>query len=643
MSTRGGWESRAEWAGLASDFANRVLVRQIALGAAATIGVMLLAPWMLLLDVQGIGFVWIRIAVTGAAGVLTAALLGLQRLRASRAVLQALALEPDRVEALHVGLIADVPFALSVRFVLAFGVASALMALPGGERGGGLDVARGTSLGLLAFATFAAAGIVHFVLVREETIRAIELGPVEAISGWLEQESVRTTPQRRVVRKMLLAIALPVAVVGLGSCLVVRAHARAAAESARTILAHEVARAALDPEGPARAGTGRDDAIEAAAAFGIQVQRGALSAREEIEGLRSATEVRGEFGDAEGGTFVVRFGSERAEDGLARVALIALAAVLLAAGAGVAVGRTLADDLVRASRRIAGLSTESVLRGESLSAIGARFAAVAEVESSVDELSERFREFAAAQKRALEAKATAQRVKHLLFASVSHDLKSPLNAILGFCELLRDEHLSAGQEESLDMIEGRGRELLAMIETILDASRVEAGQLKLAPEPTPASELIERALQKAFDLVGERRAEVAVEIAQNLPNLHADRERGAGALAVFLAHAMSEAASTKDAVVQVRVTGPSAKSPSPRIHIEHASSRTRASHLEHQLAGRSPDQSARGTALRLSLARAVVELHGGRIEIGHGPRREAVVSCAWPATQRPRREEAPRG
>src|SRR5205085_1019692 len=68
--------------------------------------------------------------------------------------------------------------------------------------------------------------------------------------------------------------------------------------------------------------------------------------------------------------------------------------------------------------------------------------------------------------------------------------------------------------------------------------RVEAGQLKLSPEPVPARELLQRAIAKAFDLVGQRPIEVVLELAQTMPALRADPLRGTAALAVPIAHAM---------------------------------------------------------------------------------------------------------
>ncbi len=645
MSRRSGWESVTEAAGIASNYAGRVLLRQLLIGSSATIAVMLLAPWMLALESRNLGALWARVAISGVVGVGLSALLGVQRLRESRAVLQALSLEPERVEPAHVGLVADVPIALTWRFVLAFSFASSLLAMPALVSPNG-DAVRAVSLALLACAIFSAAAVVHFVAVRDATISAIERAPFEAISSWLDHESMRTAPERRIVRKMLMAIAVPVAVVSLGSLLVVQAHARAQAERERSMLAVSLARVALEPFDSERDLVGREEAVAAAEAYGfwVRVEPGGGLHDDAIDSrvVGRQFEVRASFADSGDEHALVRFGADVSSGGPPPAVLVALVAVFVASLLGVALGRLLAADLALASRQVAALSTESVLRGEPQVGGAARFGLVADVGRSVERLTARFREFAAAQQRALHLKAAAQRMKQLLFASLSHDLKSPLNAILGFSELIRDEELSREQLESLDMVSGRGRELLAMIETILDAARVEAGQLKLVTESVSARDFVDRGLSKALDLMGHKSVEVTVELAQDAPSIRVDILRGSAALAVFVAHAMSEAAEGKRGVVRIRATGPSDSSGMPCIHIEHASPRTRPSQLEEQLRGRSPTQAARGTALRLSLARAIVELHGGRVEVGRGPRGEAVLTSFWPAMQgRPPGNEGP--
>jgi len=69
-----------------------------------------------------------------------------------------------------------------------------------------------------------------------------------------------------------------------------------------------------------------------------------------------------------------------------------------------------------------------------------------------------------------------------------------------------------------------------------------------------------------------------------------------------------------------------------RFQVEYASSATPPEMLEAQLRGLSPTSSGRGTAVKLSLARALVELHGGRVEVGRGTHGGAVVTCWLPTT-----------
>ena len=66
---------------------------------------------------------------------------------------------------------------------------------------------------------------------------------------------------------------------------------------------------------------------------------------------------------------------------------------------------------------------------------------------------------------------------------VSHELRTPLNAILGFGELLALDQLSESQRESVEQILAGGRHLLALVEDVLDLSRVGAGNLELEPTP----------------------------------------------------------------------------------------------------------------------------------------------------------------
>lgn len=630
-----------------SAFRRRVLIRQAMIGIAAFMTVGLLAPWSLMLESQHLAPAWLVCLQVGTLAVVVTMLSSTWRMRATRKVMESLALDPDHVAPEDIGALADLPFELTARFVIVGAFTAALSGIPP-LRPGGLDDARSFSLALLMFTIISASAVAHYVAIRDATIRAIELSPLEPITAWLERDALRLAPRNRVVRKILLAVVVPVALVGVATVLVAHAHLRAFTEMSRHATATQLARVAFDPL-PGATESAAEDAIAAAAAHGFFVKYEPLGENTTVTD-EVATQTRLVTDQLET-TLVTSYGRAhiRYEANLSGEAVtsgfwLAVLAVLLAALLGSAFGRLLAADLVLATHQVASLGTDAVMRGQARVAGPARFSMVAQLGRSVEALAERFRVFARAQERALEAKAASRRMKQLLFASVSHDLKSPLNAILGFAELVRDEPLSPSQAESLDLVQGRGRELLALIETILDAARVEAGQLQLMPSPIDIDDLISEALDTARNLLAERRLEVIVEMGRGIPPLHVDATHGGRAIAVLIAHAMQAATTSRNRSIRVRGSMPARAQYGgdnlARLDIEYVEAMSRPSMLEDQLAGKLTTGSGRGMVLRLSLARTIIELHGGRVQVGRGPHGAAVVTCWLPLAQHPMFEDA---
>ena len=108
---------------------------------------------------------------------------------------------------------------------------------------------------------------------------------------------------------------------------------------------------------------------------------------------------------------------------------------------------------------------------------------------------------------------------------VSHELRTPLNAILGFGELLSLDQLSESQRESVEQILAGGRHLLALVEDLLDLSRVAAGNLQLEPTPVDIEAEIAQTVALIGPLAAEKSLSVDVESAGRPLFALADRRR----------------------------------------------------------------------------------------------------------------------
>ncbi|MSP23715.1 MAG: hypothetical protein EXR75_00835, partial [Myxococcales bacterium] len=253
---------------VAKHFARRVLMRQVLVAIAAYALVLLLAPFMLMLDAQPLGELWLHAGAAGLAGTMFAAISSRAALRSGRAVLEALAFYPDRVDAGAFGALAELPYVLTLRLCAGAVVAASLTLVPA-LRPSRMDDARASSLALLFLIIVGAASVLCYVAVRDATLRALEIGPSGQIASWLEHEAVRLAPRRRTVRKVVLAIMAPVALVGGGALLVTHAHLRTLVEESRATTAARVARIALGGSDLRFDREAREEALAAALAHGF--------------------------------------------------------------------------------------------------------------------------------------------------------------------------------------------------------------------------------------------------------------------------------------------------------------------------------------------------------------------------------------
>jgi two-component system NtrC family sensor kinase len=122
--------------------------------------------------------------------------------------------------------------------------------------------------------------------------------------------------------------------------------------------------------------------------------------------------------------------------------------------------------------------------------------------------------------------AEASQHKSQFLANMSHELRTPLNAIIGVSEMLREDAEAARQDlEPLDRVLGAARHLLALINDILDLSKIEAGRMELQLEDFALAPLIDGVAKTIEPLAAQNGNRVAVHCDAPIAILHADSMR----------------------------------------------------------------------------------------------------------------------
>jgi GAF domain-containing protein/CheY-like chemotaxis protein len=134
--------------------------------------------------------------------------------------------------------------------------------------------------------------------------------------------------------------------------------------------------------------------------------------------------------------------------------------------------------------------------------------------------------------------AEASQHKSQFLANMSHELRTPLNAIIGVSEMLREDAEALKQDtEPLDRVLGAGRHLLALINDILDLSKIEAGRMELQLESFALAPLITDVVKTIEPLVAKNANQVAVQCDPTIGTMHADQMRLRQALLNLLGNA----------------------------------------------------------------------------------------------------------
>jgi signal transduction histidine kinase/CheY-like chemotaxis protein len=126
---------------------------------------------------------------------------------------------------------------------------------------------------------------------------------------------------------------------------------------------------------------------------------------------------------------------------------------------------------------------------------------------------------------AREAAESANRAKSTFLANMSHELRTPMNAIIGYSEMLAEEAEDEGHDEmipDLTKINAAGKHLLALINDILDLSKIEAGRMDLYLERFDVRQMLDEAVDTVSPLIAKNENRLVTEFGDGLGSIRAD-------------------------------------------------------------------------------------------------------------------------
>jgi len=229
----------------------------------------------------------------------------------------------------------------------------------------------------------------------------------------------------------------------------------------------------------------------------------------------------------------------------------------------------------------------------------------------------------------------ANRAKTTFLANMSHELRTPLNAIIGFAELLTMQ-LSGplGSERYLGYardIGASGEHLLKVINDILDLTRIEAGGMEIHDEPVRCADLIESSLRFIRDQATRTGIAIAIESAADLPRLRGDPRK----LRQVLINLLSNAVKFTPRGGRIRIEAACVAGGGLLLRVGDTGIGMAADDIEQALTPFKQIDSSlarkyEGAGLGLPLAKNLVELHGGTLEVASELGRGTVVTCRFP-------------
>lgn len=225
------------------------------------------------------------------------------------------------------------------------------------------------------------------------------------------------------------------------------------------------------------------------------------------------------------------------------------------------------------------------------------------------------------------------RAKSNFLASMSHELRTPMNAILGFTEMIRDGLYGEVPPEIQDPVSDIhtcGKQLLGLINNVLDLAKIEAGHMELALGEYVVDDLVSTVKLSLRSLAATKGLDLVSTVAPDLPLCVGDGKRITQCLMNLAGNALKF---TGEGRVEIRVEG---RGETLLFAVSDTGIGIPADQIEgifeeFRQADVTVSRDFGGTGLGLSITRKLVELHGGRIWVESEPGKGSTFSFSIPA------------
>jgi PAS domain S-box-containing protein len=216
---------------------------------------------------------------------------------------------------------------------------------------------------------------------------------------------------------------------------------------------------------------------------------------------------------------------------------------------------------------------------------------------------------------AKEAAETANIAKAAFLANMSHEIRTPMNGIIGMAHILRREGVTPTQAQRLDTIDTAAQHMLAIINDILDISKIEAGKFLLEEGPVDIPRVLEDVGSILFERAGAKGVRLSIETESMQHHLYGDSMRLQQALLNFATNAV-KFTEQGSVTLRTRVQGEDADSVCLRFEVQDTGIGIEAEVMPRlfsafEQADNSMTRKYGGTGLGLAITRRLAELMGG--------------------------------